>query len=166
MSLPPEFSRRIPVDGIGPDGLVQTVTAEPAECEALALRLGVPAVLKLAATFRLHRGEAGRVEATASLTGRLVRDCVVSLEPFETDIGETFSIAFVPEAGLGTAIDLDGVDEVPYTGGAIDLGEATAEQVALTLDPYPRCPGVALPDAATEGQDSPFAALAQRLRTH
>ncbi len=158
----PEFSRLVPVDRIGPGGIEQTVTATPAECAALAARLGVPSVLALAATFRLVRGEAGRIAATAALAGRLVRECVVSLEPFETGIAEDFAVAFVPEAALGEAIDLEGVDEIPYAGGAIDLGEAAAEQLALTLDPYPRKPGAALDAAVAGEQESPFAVLRGR----
>jgi uncharacterized metal-binding protein YceD (DUF177 family) len=123
-------------------------------------------VLALAATFRLVRTGAGRIAATAELRGRLVRDCVVTLEPFETAIEEAFSVVFVPEPLLGAAIDLDGPDEISYAAGAIDLGEAVAEQVALALDPYPKSPGAALPDvpadAPAEAPESPFAGLARR----
>ena len=37
----------------------------------------------------------------------------------------------------------DDCDTVFYTGGAIDLGEAAAETLALALDPFPRSPGAA-----------------------
>jgi uncharacterized metal-binding protein YceD (DUF177 family) len=162
----PEFSRKLAVERIGPGGLVQTLEATAAEREALAARLRVPAVLALAATFRLTRGQAGRIEAAAHLSGRLVRECVVTLEPFETDIAEDFTVAFVPEALLSDSIELEGEDEIPYAGGVIDLGEAVAEQVALSLDPYPKRPGAILPEEAAEPPESPFAALARRGRAH
>lgn len=161
MTVAPEFSRPLPVERIGPGGLEQAVEATAAECRALAVRLGVPAVLALAATLRLSREAGGRIAATARLTGRLVRDCVVTLEPFEADIAEDFAVNFVPEALLREAIDLEGVDEIPYAGGTIDLGEAVAEQVALTLDPYPRKPGAA-PEPVGPASESPFAVLWQR----
>ena len=41
----------------------------------------------------------------------------------------------------------------------LDLGEAAAEQLALSLDPYPRAPGAELPEVATEAEANPFAAL-------
>jgi hypothetical protein len=47
----------------------------------------------------------------------------------------------------------------------LDLGEAVTQQLALSLDPYPRAPGAALPEDLTgpgEAQappESPFAAL-------
>ena len=52
-----------------------------------------------------------------------------------------------------------------YTGGAIDLGEAAAETLALVLDPFPRSPGAqaALREAGVlnEEEAGPFAALAK-----
>jgi len=58
---------------------------------------------------------------------------------------------------------LDGPDEIPYTGGLIDLGAALAEQLALSLPPYPRKPGAELPPEARDDSANPFAALS-RLR--
>lgn len=166
MTQAPEFTRPVPVERIGSGGLTRTVSATEAECVALARRLGVPAVRSLSATFHLTRGTGGRIAAAASLAGRLVRDCVVSLEPFETDIAEEFALLFVPSDDLPETIELEGADEIPYAGGTIDLGEAAAEQVALTLDPYPKKPGATLPDDATQDAESPFAVLAQRDRPH
>ena len=51
---------------------------------------------------------------------------------------------------------------MPYAGGAADLGEATVEQLALALDPFPRKPGAALPADVTEEVSGPFAALLAR----
>ena len=48
--------------------------------------------------------------------------------------------------------------------GAIDLGEAAAQTLALALDPYPRSPGAAaaLKEAGVigEGEAGPFGGLA------
>jgi hypothetical protein len=41
----------------------------------------------------------------------------------------------------------------------IDLGEATTEQLALALDPFPRKPGAEIPPEAKEAPEGPFAAL-------
>lgn len=56
----------------------------------------------------------------------------------------------------------------PLTDGAVDAGEAIAEQLALELDPFPRAPGAVFKGFSSprEGDDrsgGPFAALA-RLR--
>jgi len=159
MTVVPEFSRPLPLDRVGPVTFETTVTATAAECAALALRLGVPDLRSLDCRFRLRRGDVGRIAAEGELHARLVRECVVSLEPFDTEQTEVFRIVFVPD---GTEID-DGDpesdDEIPYAGSAIDLGETAAEQLALALDPYPQKPGAALPAEVQEPLDSPFSAL-------
>jgi hypothetical protein len=142
-----EFSRPLAVDRIGPNGLTIEVAADPAACAALAVRLRVPEVLALACRFSLARAEAGRITAVGELRARLVRECVVSLEPFETALVEAFEVAFVPAGQESTTFDLAAPDEIPYAHGAIDLGEAAAEQLALSLPPYPRKPGVSLPES-------------------
>lgn len=159
MTERPEFSRPVPVDRIAPPGQEQRIEASAEECAALAVRLGVPEVRTFAASFRLVRREGGRIEGHGHLTGRLVRECVVSLDLFEAPVEEDFAVVFVPEAALEEDIDLEGEDEIPYAGGTIDLGEAAAEQLALTLDPYPRRPGAELPETAQEARESPFAVL-------
>ena len=73
-------------------------------------------------------------------------------------------VRFVPEGREDPELDPDSDDEIPYSGVAIDLGEAAAEQLALMLDPYPRKPGADLPAAADDSQTSPFAALARLKR--
>lgn len=165
----PELHRPLAVAQIGASGRTVTVEADAAECAALARRMGIPAIHALSCRFRLVAGEAGAVQAEGELRARLLQDCVVSLEPFESELVEPFRLRFVPAAEAADAeeedapLDLEADDELPYHGGSIDLGEAVAEQLALALDPYPRKPGARLPDEAEAAPESPFAALA-RLR--
>lgn len=163
MTAIPEFHRPFPVDRIGTTPLEQDVAATAAECAALAIRLGIPAIHSLQCRFRLQRGEAGRISAEARLRARLVRDCVISLDPFDAEMVEDFCIGFVPQGLESDDPDPESEDEIGYAGGAIDLGEAAAEQLSLSLDPYPHKPGAALPDAAVEPLASPFAILSRRL---
>ncbi len=169
-----ELSRVVPLDRIGAGGLEFEVEAGASECAALAVRLGVPAVLSLRCAFRLKAGRRGVVAAAGQLAARLVRDCVVTLEPFETSVAEAFQVRFVPAEQLDPAVcgedllDPDSDDEIGYEGAGIDLGEAAAEQLALGLDPYPRRPGVvSLPAGPADdepGVVAPFAALAALRR--
>ncbi len=161
----PEFSRPFALDRLGAAAAEETVTATPAECAALALRLDIPSVKSLSCRWRLHRSAGGRVDAEGKLSARLVRVCVITLDEFTVDAGETFKVAFVPAGKESDDPDPEAVDEVPYDGTAIDLGEAAAEQLALSLDPYPHKPGAALPRIGEEPESrSPFAALARRSR--
>jgi uncharacterized metal-binding protein YceD (DUF177 family) len=161
-AVPPEFPRPLALDRLGTVPFEQEVTATTEECAALAGRLGIPAVLALSCRFRLHRGQDGRIEAAGELRARLVRECVVTLDEFEAEVSESFRVAFVPEGSESEDIDPEADDEIPYAGAAIDLGEAAAEQLALTLDPFPRKPGAELPPEAADESESPFAALARR----
>ncbi len=144
------------------------VEAETEECRALARRMGIPAVLSLSCRFRLSRARADVVRASGRLEARVVRTCVVSLDEFEAPVLEDFTIVFVPAGTETDAPDPDSVDEIPYLGGMIDLGEAAAEQLALALDPYPRKPDAAPEQWETEadGAARPFEVLARLRRSH
>jgi uncharacterized metal-binding protein YceD (DUF177 family) len=159
-AIQPEFHRPLPLDRIGPSGHEAEVKASDAECAALAGRLLLPAVLHLSCRFRLHAHPAGRVAAAGHLKALLVRTCVITLDDFEVEIDEPFSVSFVPEGTESDDPDPESEDEIPYCGSTIDLGEAATEQLALALDPYPRKPGAELPEAANDVEDSPFARLA------
>jgi len=148
-----------------PTGFVVTATAE--ECRNVAARLGIVALPALSCTFDLRRGDdtaRGQISATAVLAARVVQDCVVTLEPFEAEIGEAFRVHFVHAGTEVDDLDPETDDEIPYTGETIDLGEAAVEQLALSLDPYPRKPGAELPDDVAGDVASPFAMLARRPR--
>jgi uncharacterized metal-binding protein YceD (DUF177 family) len=162
--MTPEMPRMVPVDRIGATGLDYTVTATPADCVAMAARLMVPAVAELSCEFRLKPTKAGAIVAEGRLRARLTQVCVVSLDEFTVRIDERFRVRFVPEGREDPELDPDSDDEIPYSGVAIDLGEAAAEQLALMLDPYPRKPGADLPAAADDSLTSPFAALARLKR--
>lgn len=155
-----EFHRPLPLDRIGPVGHVADIEASSAECAALAVRLLLPAVLRLSCRFRLHTHPGGRVAAAGHLKARVVRTCVITLDDFEVEIDERFSVGFVPEGTESDDSDPESEDEIPYSGGTIDLGEAAVEQLALALDPYPRKPGAELPEMAPDAENSPFARLA------
>ncbi len=162
----PELHRPLAVDRIGPAGLAEEVRADEAECRALALRMAIPAVLDFVCRFALTAEPGGVVRAEGHLRARVVRDCVVTLDAFETVTEERFRVRFVPAGRQSDDDDPESDDEIAYQGGTIDLGEAAAEQLALALDPYPRKPGVALPEAGEAPAASPFAALARRQPRH
>ena len=161
--MTPELYRPVATDRIGPDGIEVTVDATAAECAALAERMQVPAVLSLTCRYRLTRPAAtDGIEARGRLRARVVRTCVVSLDDFEAAVEEDFAARFVPAGQEGDEIDPESEDEIPFENGVIDLGEATAEQLGLALDPYPRQDGVELPEQEADEPSHPFAALAAR----
>jgi hypothetical protein len=142
-----ELHRPLAITQIGHSGLDSLVEATPAECVALARRMGVPAVLSLTCWFHLTRSALDAVAVRGRLEAVVVRTCVVSLDDFETDVVEDFRVRFVPAGNETDEIDPEAEDEILFTGGVIDLGEAAVEQLALALDPYPRKPGAELPES-------------------
>jgi uncharacterized metal-binding protein YceD (DUF177 family) len=158
-----ELHRPLAVERIGAHGLDHAIVADAGECAAIARRLGVPAVHALSCRFHLHAAIDGMILAEGDLTARLVRVCVVSLDPFETEVAEHFRVRFVPEGSESDDGDPESDDEIPYRADSIDLGEAAVEQLALGLEPYPKKPGAVLPGEPGEAVASAFAALA-RLR--
>ncbi len=157
--MTPEFHRPLALDRIGAHGLDLTVDANPAECAALAVRMGLPAVLALSCTFHLIREGRDIVLARGVLRARVTQTCVISLEEFDTSLEEVFQVRFVPSGEESDDIDPESDDEIPFEGSQIDPGEAAAEQLGLALDPYPRMPGVEMPMVDDDPEPHPFAAL-------
>jgi uncharacterized metal-binding protein YceD (DUF177 family) len=162
--LPTEMTRLLPLSRLASSGLDFDVTATPAECAAIARRLQVVSLRTLDAHFLLHRLPAGTVEAQGTLKATVTQECVVTLDPFESTVAEQFVVRFVPEARFDDTedpfLDPESIDEIPYEGDRIDLGEATIEQLALALDPFPRKPGVELPPGLGDDDIEPVPTVA------
>jgi len=157
--MTPELHRPVSLDRIGPQGLDVTIDATPDECVALARRMNVPAVLNVSCVFHLIREGRDVVQARGALHARVMQTCVISLEDFKASVEEVFQVRFVPSGEETEDIDPESEDEIPFEGNSLDLGEAAAEQLGLALDPYPRMPGVEMPEVADDPMPHPFAAL-------
>jgi uncharacterized metal-binding protein YceD (DUF177 family) len=159
----PEFSRLVEIARLPAHRSIEATGDERA---ALARRFGLLALDRLIAEASLARmpGEAVRLEA--SFEADFVQECVVTLDPVPARIAERFAIVYSPEIEDPELVQIDEADAETLEGGAVDIGEAVAQQLSLALDPYPHAPGAVLPEAAlTEREKAahPFAALA-RLR--
>lgn len=164
--MTPEFSRPHRLDTIGAGESRVAIEADEGERKALARRFGLIAIDRLGANYAVRRDAAG-ILARGRLSGAVVQACSVTGDPVPAKIEEDFAIRFLPEGSeSGDEIELseEDCDTVFYTGGAIDLGEAAAETLALALDPFPRSRGAeaALREAGvlSEEEAGPFAALA------
>jgi uncharacterized metal-binding protein YceD (DUF177 family) len=165
---PPEFSRPVRIDTLGADPRTMRVTAEAAERRALAQRFALPAIRALAAEAALVRkGE--QVIAKGRIKAAVTQSCVASGKPVEAEIDEPFELQFRPMPAPSrpdeeVELSESELDTVFYDGAAIDLGEAVAETLSLSLDPYPRAPGAeqALKAAGVKSEEEagPFGALA------
>lgn len=161
------FDCRIPFDQLR-DGDRIDLVAGDAERAAIAERLGLAAIARLEAHAVLSR-DGDAVGAKGRLKAALEQACVATGEPVPALVDEAFDLRFVPEPkGLQPDEEIElGQDELEtifHDGSAIDLGNAIADTLALSLDPYPRSAGAdaALKEAGvmSEEEASPFAALA------
>ena len=143
----PEFPRPHRLDQIGAGDSQVHLSAEPDERAALARRFDLPAIDSLEARYTLRRDATG-VIARGHLSAQVTQACTVTGAPLPARVEEDFALRFVPEPdGRGgeeeVELSEDDCDTVFYTGNAIDLGEAAAETLALSLDPFPRSPEAA-----------------------
>ena len=165
------FAHRLKLDQLR-DGERLDLEADEAERASVAKRLGLEGLDRLEAHAVLSRtGEIVRAEGR--VLASLAQSCVVTREPVAAHVDEPFTLVFMREPQVGgpdDEIELGEAecDVVFYDGGAIDLGTAIADTLALSLDPYPRSASAdaALKQAGvlTEADASPFAVLAKLKR--
>jgi hypothetical protein len=178
--LRPAFSRPLEVGEIPPEGLDLTVSATEAERPAIASEGGLERLAKLEGSFRVVPRGKGGLAATGEMRARVTQICVVTLDPFDSEIVEPIDVQFAPatvpaEAAMPAGIvsrrrgrgarlensaaaavpgvEWEGEDPPdPIVDGRIDLGALAVEFLALALDPYPRKPGVEFeePEAGAE----------------
>lgn len=141
----PEFSFVVRPADIGSEPAAYSLVASPAERAALAARFDLIDLEALAVDITVEwlRGHAflrvgGRIRAT------VVQRCVVTLQPVRSEIDGPFEILYEADGRGGREVVVEFEDVEPLPAGELDIGEVTAEEVALMLDPYPRAPGASL----------------------
>jgi uncharacterized metal-binding protein YceD (DUF177 family) len=184
----PEFRRRIEVATLGEHEERFVYSATPEERAALARRIGVVALeqLEAEAFVRATGGAKGARGARARVTfhAAVVQSSVVTLEPVQNRIDDTFEVEFLPRGEAAEAkesseeveedlsLEALGDLEAPEPPGEVvdgwfDLGDMIAEYLSLAIDPYPRRPGeefgewrdAPVETPGDEKQQGPFAAL-------
>jgi len=162
----PEFSRRIDGLRLNPAGEEYEISAKPEERDALAKRFELLALDRLEAKVKLTPMAGGYYRLAAAFEARLTQSCAVTSEPVPALVSESFTLTYGP-VEESSEIVLDGAAEPvePLDDGMIDIGEAVAQQLSLSLDPFPRAPDASLEEEADLSDDSPrespFAALAK-----
>jgi uncharacterized metal-binding protein YceD (DUF177 family) len=152
-ALPPKiFSHPVPVGEIPEQGIDVTLSADAPTREALAKADGLVGIAALNADLHVARQGLSRFNVTGTVRAKITQTCVLTLEPFDSDVVEEVDVDFAEpsvaasaaaeaDALSGTAQPADRDPPDPIEGGAIDLGALAAEFLALGLDPYPHKPG-------------------------
>jgi uncharacterized metal-binding protein YceD (DUF177 family) len=140
MNHTPEFSRRYPLSELGSTRRSLTLSADPAEREALAKRFDLVSLVSLSADATLVERDKG-IDATGRVRATLVQACVATGAPLPSTIDEPFTLRFVASLDVEAdefELETNACDVIEHDGQAIDLGEAVAQTVGLALDPFPR----------------------------
>ena len=169
-----EFSRTYRLTQVRQQPITVEIEANEDERGALARRFGLVSLEQLVATLTLT-AEKDDVLVDGTIKARVEQACVASGDPIPVSLDERLALRFTPEPDAEpsaldddeiaeTSADLEDRDLIHYEGGVIDIGEAVAQTLLLSLDPYPRSA-----DADTylkekgvlsEDEAGPFAALA------
>jgi uncharacterized metal-binding protein YceD (DUF177 family) len=155
----PEFSRPFEAARVSPIGSHEVIKADARECEALALRLKLPAVHGVSARLVVSPWRGGGLKVAGQIAADIEQVSVVSLEQFRAQESFEAERYFLPHVEDGNDDEVDVIQ-----GGVIDLGEIVAETIALELEPYPRKPGEVFEEFHENGETpsakiSPFAVL-------
>lgn len=164
-----EFSRKVFINQIQKKQIFLEVEANAIEREALAQRFSIPDIALLTCHYQLAYHYGGHIRAIGKLKAKVDQKCVVTLEDFSVQIEEDFELLFMPLTQLGNELEeIEDPDIIPYEGDSIDLGEVTAQQLVLLLDPYPHKPDAhselivkeeTIKEYAAETKDNPFKIL-------
>lgn len=174
--MTPEFSRPYRLDTLGSQPRQVAIEADEQERATLAKRFGLVSIGRLEAEAALVQSNE-TVTATGRIRAEVVQSCVATDLPVDAVVDEPFRILFLPPPTDGSDEEVElgeaDMDVIFYEGTAIDLGEAVAETLSLSLDPYPRAPNAdevlreagVKSEAEAQRESSPFAALKGKLGT-
>lgn len=159
----------------------ETVVVRPEtdDLKSIAAAYDLVGIGALEARFTLRPFRKKGIRVVGPINATVTQTCVVSLEPFESDLTLHVDRTFEPHSGRSRRItdlneegeieiDLESLDPPDVIAdGVLDLGAVICEELALSLDPFPRRPGVEFhgepegqdPERETGRKPSPFAAL-------
>lgn len=154
------------------------IVADPGRCKALARMHGLLDVGSFGASLVVRNWKQGSIRLSGKVTAAIRQQCVVTLEPLETEISEGVDLVLVPETsgldpfalpGGELVLEAEGPDEPDtFSGDVIDAGAIAEEYFALAIDPYPRRADAELDKAKLDRSEierpSPFAGLASLKR--
>jgi uncharacterized metal-binding protein YceD (DUF177 family) len=163
---PIPWSRPITVDEVPESGRHIAIAADAPTREAIAKVAPVLAIPALNAAFELTRYGRDGVRVVGRVTANVKQECVVTLDPIESEVDESINLVFAPQNAVSfePADAIDPPDDPPESlrDGIIDLGAIATEFLILGIDPYPRKPGAVYhaPQTEENAAGHPFAALA------
>jgi len=157
---------------LGNAGDKVALAANQAERAAIARWAGIVSLESFEAQIGIAKLAPNRFGLSFLLTADVTQACVVTLEPVKSRLERRFERELQfhgparhrqPAPDSGPEIVLDGEEEGPEEIESLhyDLAGPVLEEFVLSLEPYPRCPGVefSLKTGGHDRSESPFAVL-------
>jgi uncharacterized metal-binding protein YceD (DUF177 family) len=165
--------RRLRLNELGRSRQPVSLEADADDRRDVAKELGLIALISLRAELTVGPWLDG-AEVNGRFEAEVTQECGVTLDPFDSPVSGDIQVRLVPagspyapaEAG---EIELDPEAEDPpdvLSGSEIDLGDVVIEQLALSLDPFPRKPGAEFEPPSADPVESPFAVLKSLKSKH
>ena len=164
MTIALPFSEIVRVNEIGA-GLTRRLEPDSALRVKIARSLDLASLDVFVADMILAPVANAGWRLSGRITADAVQTCGITLDPLLVTIDQRFSIDLIeaaePDSDDEIEVGLD--DDAPdiVEDGRIDLGQYAVEQLALTLDPFPRKPGAEFVQPEEPKEISPFAVLKQ-----
>ncbi len=161
----PGWSVKVPVEEVPETGRHFDLAPDEQMRAAIAKAIGVRALPRLLASFDVTRRGRDGLHVTGHVSATVGQNCVVTLDPIESEVEEDVDVAFtsLAEEAESRAVHFGLESRDPpelLENGAVDLGAIAIEFLTLGIDFYPRKPGVVFESPPAEDPTAhPFAAL-------
>ena len=160
----PEFSRVVPLAKLGSAPFRQQIEATKSEREKLSRRFELLALDRLTAAVELRRQGDHVIILEAAFEAEFVQSCVVTIEPVEGAVSDRFKLVYGPAEAEQREIGSQQAEAAfePLNRDVIDIGEAVAQELSLSLPVFPRHPDATIEaETLVESTRSPFSSLAR-----
>ena len=162
--IPPEFCRVVPLARLGSAPFRQQIEATTSEREKLSRRFDLLTLDRLTATVELRRQGDDVIVLEAAFEAQFVQSCVVTLEPVEGAVSDRFTLVYGPAEAEQREVGSQQAEAAfePLNRDVIDVGEAVAQELSLSLPVFPRHPDAKIEaETLMESTGSPFGSLAR-----
>lgn len=163
------WSSPISIEDVPERGIHIDLVADEAVRAEIAKVAGLRDLPRLTASFDITREGNNALHIDGEVSATVGQNCVVTLEPIESDISEGIDLVFAART-QGSIGDSEGKITLDFNDpdtteamreGAVDLGAVATEFLLLAIDPYPRKEGAVFeaPGSPEGRANRPFAAL-------
>lgn len=175
----PEFSLVVSLADIGDKAKTFRFKPSDEERAAIAARLDLLSLTRFEGEGRVRPWRKAGLVFEGRFIADLTQACVVTLEPVADHLELDFVVHYLPQDMIDEwekkqiedgdiIIDSENDEPVdPIVNGMIDVGESAVQQLALSINPYPRKPDASFepPASAAAAKENPFAVLEKLKKT-